>query len=935
MNHTLIWVPKNEIRDLSSFTSKEIEVVCAVDNPADWYRSEFDVSFDDTGGNYLFCNFGYIQNIKQIAFYINGVKIGTTKSACVQAAFLVLKSLVKNGTNYIWAEVILDATIDVWENSVEAGKLQESLIILPNRKKVIEELPGALTIEAPQRIGNVEQVTVSPDGIIISFSQGSKALMTIYRDGIFRLAFESLPFRDRQIKSKFEEICLDELEENLQCFLDYKLFEDANKYTIITDLTKIEIEKNEFCISVFDLLGKMVFYQQALLLFEKASGFDLAMQEDEHIFGLGQNGEHGLEKTGRSEDMWVRHDFIACDTPIPFYISTEGYGFLLNNSHHSIFDMGSTKKDSALLSMYEGKPDYFFIYGPQPKKIISSYSAITGKPKLPPKWAFGFWQTSLKQLGQLDYVEIVNKFRKDGIPLDVIGLDIWWQNHYNELEWNLNNYPSPDDFVTFLNENNVHLCLWTAPFVNRTCNNYREGLTKGFFMKDSEGNHLPVYWWLGAKAGLLDFTNDEVVEWWGEQLRRLIKQGIDLFKIDGGDTREVPAELTNYQGSTGNELHNLYPLYFARAYHKIFQNERANQRVITWERTGFAGSGKYPITWGGDQPADFSGTRILIKGGQGAGLAGIPFWAPDVGGFADCEGKTEEFFVRSFQWGLLSPISRAHGMNSFPWDFGLPAFKIISEYIKLRYRLMPYIYSSAHAAAVSGIPIMRSLFLEYPDDRETYKVDYQYFFGDSILVAPICDYSNSPTYEAKREIYLPTGEWIDYWTDEVFEGERYISYIAPFEVLPMFVRGGSIIVYGSEIQSMAQYRSNNLEVHIYPSQSKASAIIYDDDGITLGYRTGECEETKIEEEMSERTIKINVYPTEGKFRGQITVIDIHFIIHLAEPVNQVKLGGKIIEKATVCNEGANWRYDDNKHLLHIITKVDKRLGLFIESEFIN
>jgi alpha-glucosidase (family GH31 glycosyl hydrolase) len=271
-------------------------------------------------------------------------------------------------------------------------------------------------------------------------------------------------------------------------------------------------------------------------------------------------------------------------------------------------------------------------------------------------------------------------------------------------------------------------------------------------------------------------------------------------------------------------------------------------------------------------------------------------------------------------------------MNSFPWDYGLRAYEIISDYIKLRYRLMPYIYSSAYTAIQTGIPIMRSLFLEYPDDKEAYKADYQYFFGENIMVAPICDYSHSPIYEAKREVYLPQGQWIDYWTDEVFEGSRYINYVAPFEVLPMFVRNGSIIAYGIEIQSLSEYQSDKLEIHIYLSGGKTVTTIYDDDGITMGYKNGESEETRIEAEMSENVINVKVFPTKGAYRGHFQELDMHFVLHMVKPVNQVKVDGKVLEGVKDGEEVTSWRNDADKRLLHVITKVNKALGIFIEAK---
>lgn len=494
--------------------------------------------------------------------------------------------------------------------------------------------------------------------------------------------------------------------------------------------------------------------------------------------------------------------------------------------------------------------------------------------------------------------EKVERFAKHQIPLDVISIDPGWQNDYCDWRWNKADFPSESDFMEMLRKNHMHLMLWSSPFVKKSCANYVAGAEKGMFLKDENCKILSSLWWKDYESGIVDFTNPEAAEWWLAQCKPLIKAGVDVFKIDGGDGGEIPADAKNYQGLEGREIHNLYPLFFAKAFYEGLQKERPRKRVMVWERTGFAGSGKYPCTWGGDQPADFTGTEVLIKGGQQAGLCGIHYWAPDVGGFAKNNRTSEEFFIRSYQWGSLAPMSRGHGNKTEPYEYGERALGIVRNYIQLRYRLLPYIYSCAYESMSNSVPMMRAMMLEYPEDPECWNIPYQFFIGSSILAAPVHQSGDPETLAVTEDIYLPEGSYIDFWTEQEYEGPCHISYEAAIHILPLFIKKGSIIPMLSSALHTREYDGKTYELHLYPALQESVFLLYYDDGESLEYENGMYDmieiKTVIQEDkvrlrletlndsMEFRTIQFQVF-----IHGKEEVVTDEFVYHKGEFIDRI------------------------------------------------
>ncbi len=791
------------------------------------YCTSFEVSKEvlEGDGNFLILDLGYQYHINGIDYYVNGSLAGRSYSSEATVRYLVPKSFFIPGKNRLFAVVTRSAGVGIdGEIRVDDAYTTE-----------LDAMPKELGLHSLKCMPDVISVMESRDSVTFNLSDGKKARLTFFENGIFRFKYPA-------DKEQYVDVyCLDQLSQNLKTVCPQKLSEEEGRLSYCLGDNTLYVNLNPIYISVYDEEKKPLFLQNnEAMMGEEFGGLSVKLAENEHIFAINENGQPHLDKRGSREDIWVCHDIERCDVYVPYYISTAGYGLYLNSSYHSIFDMGASVRDTALLYTYTDVIDFFFISGKIPADVISGFTAITGRAMMPPKWAFGFWQAGAGPTvdTQEKCVNVVSRYEKEGIPLDVLCLDRW-HDMKGDMEWGRDRFENPDEFMKFLKEHDTHLIAWMCPFgPTKSKELYKEGLEKDMFMLGEDGKFLRSHSWCGYASGLMDFEKDTMLEWLRKKIKPLLEIGVDGFKLDGGDTFEVPERIISHRGKSGSEIHNLYPLMFASAIRGIEQEFYPNRRTIIWERTGFAGSGKYPVTWGGDQPASFIGTRCLVKGGQGAGLCGIPFWSQDVGGFFPAQVPDEEFFIRSYQWGVMAPLARAHGRRTEPWAFGEKALKITGEFIRLRYRLIPYIYSMAYHAVKTGMPLMYPLFFFDPKDEKTYPCEYQYGFGPALMIAPVVEKSNNNDLIADKEIYLPKGRWIDLNSFDVYEGNQTIHCKVPLEILPMFAKEGSIIPTATNPAKTADLDYSSLTVYFFAARERREFDFYNDEGNDISWQDG-------------------------------------------------------------------------------------------------
>ncbi|MGQ9571727.1 MAG: TIM-barrel domain-containing protein [Dehalococcoidia bacterium] len=522
----------------------------------------------------------------------------------------------------------------------------------------------------------------------------------------------------------------------------------------------------------------------------------LCLTVDEHLFGLGmQFGP--VDKRGQRLVSWNRDVYGHTSSGVtylnvPFFLSSRGYGIFINHASPIIYELGAPSWQTAAFQVEDPYLDYFLIYGPQPKDILGRYTELTGRAPLPPLWAFGVWMSRCRYSSRAQVEEIVSRLRELGIPCDVVNLDPLWLKEMKkryiagcDFVWNDEDFPDQAGFVRWLAERGVKLCLWENPYIWKGTAMYEEGRKRGYLVRTRDGELArPLD---NPEAAMPDFTNPRALRWWQDKHRPHLRAGVATFKTDYAEA--VPEDALFANGKTGRELHNAYPLLYNRAVFEVIAQERGEGLV--WGRSGYAGSQRYPLNWTGDNPSTFEGMAAALRAGLSLSLSGIPFWSHDIGGFwpgGQVGAPSPELYIRWAQFGLLSCHARFHGTSPRePWHFGEQAVAIVRDFACLRYRLLPYLHALAHQACQTGVPVVRPLFLEFPDDAAAYREGLEYMLGPYLLVAPVFN------EEGRCRFYLPRGHWYDFWSNERLEGPAHRQVTVPLERIPVFVRGDSIL----------------------------------------------------------------------------------------------------------------------------------------------
>ncbi len=623
--------------------------------------------------------------------------------------------------------------------------------------------------------------------------------------------------------------------------------EQGDALELATESIRTGIRLNRFQIHVEDVRGRRLLEQnysdrniKELLMalpfgFTDLDGRRVAFHDSfsldprEHFYGFGEKFTE-LEKRGQRLEMWLHnphgvHDERAYKN-VPFFLSTRGYGIFVDSLTAVNFDIGHSNNAIFSIVVPDTALDYYVIVGQEPKEIIAGYSTLVGLPVLPPKWAFGLWVSSgMLRESQEDTLRRARALRQRNIPADVIHLDSYWQEFpkWSDLNWDEEMYPRPEEMLRQLHEMGFKVCLWINPYLSVRSERFQEAKEKGYLLKNPSGEAYEAEVWGGfhPECGFIDFTNPAAAAWFKGLLGRLLGQGVDLFKADFGEA--VPADAVAWNGMRGAYLHNYYPLLYNDAVIEITRETKGGKGLV-WGRSTYAGGQRHPIQWGGDPNSTYQGMAATLRGGLSLGMSGHPFWSHDIGGFHTC--PTADLYIRWAQFGLLSPFSRAHGMSSrLPWDFGGEAEEIFRRYANLRYELLPYLYSAANRSVESGIPMMRPMVLEFPEDVACHHCDLQYMLGSEILVAPVFN------PEGECEIYFPAGRWFDYHTRAIVAGPTTQRRTAPLELLPLYVRENALIPTTEPRQSLSDATFDPVFVNAYVS-SEGSTRIYDDDGIT-------------------------------------------------------------------------------------------------------
>lgn len=520
----------------------------------------------------------------------------------------------------------------------------------------------------------------------------------------------------------------------------------------------------------------------------------------EKIFGCGESFK-GLDKRGQKLVLWTDDaNGVQNESqykPIPFFMSSRGYGMFIHTSTPVTCDFGKYYNAETNLMIGDESLDLFVFLG-EPKDILDAYTSLTGKPSLPPLWSFGLWMSRISYFSEADGRRVAKELRENKIPSDVIHFDTgWFETDWRcDYRFSKSRFDDPVGMIADLKQEGFRTCLWQLPYFVPKNSLYQEILDKGLYVKNAKGN-------VPDEDAILDFSNPKTVDWYQDQISGLLQQGVSVIKVDFGEA--APEAGIYASGRTGFYEHNLYPLRYNKAVADITKEITGD--AIIWARSAWAGSQRYPLHWGGDAANTNTAMASTLRAGLSMGLSGFSFWSHDIGGFVN--PTPEELYRRWTPFGMLTSHSRCHGAPpKEPWAYGKEFQDEFRKSVDLKYTLMPYIYEQAKECTEKGLPMMRALFIEYPDDPGAWLVDDEYLFGRDILVAPLFE------AVAARNVYLPGGEWIDYQSGKTYSPGWHSIEPGGIPIV-MLVRKGAVIPHIKLAQSTQFMDWSELELKVY------------------------------------------------------------------------------------------------------------------------
>lgn len=606
----------------------------------------------------------------------------------------------------------------------------------------------------------------------------------------------------------------------------WKVTETNDKIIYSSDYGTIQINKNPWRIVLKDKAGRILSQTAALsdadstqvkytpFCFVKR-GSDNArrinpvftLTADEMIFGCGESAT-GLNKAGQKVNLFVT-DPQGPETdqmykPIPFFMSNRGYGMFMHTSAPVTCDFGATYIGLNKMFMGDENLDLFVFFG-EPKDILDEYTDLVGKPGMPPLWSFGTWMSRITYFSEKEGYDVAANIRKNKYPCDVIHFDTgWfdvdWQCDYKFSE---NRFQNPQQMLKDLRSQGFHVCLWQLPYFTPKNRYFSELIEKDMYVKNGNGE-------LPNEDVVLDFSNPETVKWYQDKLAGLLNIGVSAIKVDFGEA--APLNGIYASGKSGWYEHNLYPVRYDMAVSEI--TKKLHNENIMWARAAWAGSQRYPLHWGGDAATTNTGLLGTLRAGLSFGLSGFSFWSHDMGGFV--KSTPEDLYCRWIPFGFLTSHTRAHGAPpTEPWLYDSKRVQdVFRKSAEMKYRLMPYVYAQAKECTEKGLPMLRALFVEFPDDPGAWKVDDEYLFGSQILVAPLLESGMTG-----RTVYLPEGKWIDYQTEKVYEGGWHRIEAGSLPII-MLVRDGSVLPHLKLAQSTAEMDWSKMSLKVYSADKK-------------------------------------------------------------------------------------------------------------------
>jgi alpha-glucosidase len=767
-----------------------------------------------------------------------------------------------------------------------------------------------------QSIGNFKSMEAGNQEFTLQTDFG-KAKIIVFSPNVFRIRLENMEF----VKSFSYAVIANPEKCNV------KTNETPELFTIETDSLTLRINKNPLRFAFYTKSGQLIntddpsfgtsWQEQEVATYKTLQPGERFLGLGEHTGNLDRRGESYINYNTDNPhyDMHSKSLYAS----IPFYIglhSGVSYGIFLDNSSRTVFSFGAGNNRFASFTADCGEMDYYFIYHSNIRRIIESYTWLTGRMPMPPKWSLGYQQCRYSYFPDDNVISTAKMFRERNIPADMIYLDIHYMDKYKLFTWDKERFPDPVSTVNQLKNMNFHTAVIIDPGVKveQGYNAYHDGLKSDIFVKYPDKTYYQGMVWPGW-CHFPDFTMPKAREWWGNWMKTYVDQGVTGFWNDMNEIaawgQDVPRLIEfDWEGkkTSYREAKNVYGFLMARSSYEGTKKYLDGKRPFVLTRAGYSGLQRYTAIWTGDNQSHdehmFLGVRLL----NSMGLSGISFAGMDIGGFGG--NPTQNLYTRWMQIGSLMPMFRGHTAiftnRTEPWTFGEISEDIVRRYIGFRYQLMPYIYSAFYESTQNGLPVSRSLAIDYSNEVNIYSQDFQqqYLFGPSLLVAPV------KSNDRLAKVYLPKGKWYNLFNDKVSEGSRVELTEAPLNVLPMFVRAGSIIPMQKLTESTSENPGDTLFVHIYAGNEANSFTYYEDDGVSYDYNNGKFYKKIISYIPAKKSIEFS--SKEGTYVSKFSVITTILHGFSAQETLNLKINGT---KQTVRTENlrffkSNFKFAD-------------------------
>lgn len=789
---------------------------------------------------------------------------------------------------------------------------------LPERIAIASFLNSAVVFGALpagwHHIENVQRVERLPDGVELT-AGSAKVRITAFRDGIVRVRVAP----QGGFAKDFSWAIVESADPP-----SVKVEDTTNEVRLVTARVTVIVHKAPLLIDFTDSSGKVLLADEPSL----PMAWDGArvhvwkqMPAEEYYFGLGDK-PGPLNRRNHAYTMW-NTDFFGwqeSDDPlyktIPFFIGLQkgtAYGLFFDNTYGSSFDFGKQARDYFSFGAEGGEINYYFMAGPEPKRIVEGFADLVGHTPLPPLWSLGYQQSRYSYYPESRAREIVQRLRSDKIPADVIYFDIDYQQGNAPFTVNREYFPHFEQMIADFRAQGMRTILITDLHIKKDPEHgyapYDSGVKNDVFVKNPDGAVYVGQVWPGASV-FPDFTLTRVRDWWGSLYKNFVDMGVAGFWNDMNEpsvfltlSKTMPLDTVHRldDGTTLDHraIHNVYGMQNVRGTHDGLLKLRPNERPFVLTRAAYAGTERFAATWTGDNSATWNHIGMSVPQIMSLGISGYAMVGADVGGFAN--SPPADLLTRWYELGVFYPIYRDHASKGTadhePWASGPEQEEIRRKYIELRYKLLPYIYTSVEGTSRTGVPLMEPVFLEYPDAQDYYGDDHAFLFGRDLYVAPVV----TEKVDAE-EVHLPPGDWYDFWTSAKHSSTEHISLHPSLSETPLYARAGAIIPMQTVVQSTNEKPNGPLELRVYPGDN-CHGTLYEDDGVTFAYQKGDYLRVNFSCQASSGGVTVSSNLEKNAYRPWWTSVRLT-VFGIGSQPNEVHIGNQPVN---------DWRYDSQTH----------------------